>query len=82
MSSSPHLISKEQVIEIAKQAVVKEPLAQELQDILKYDIIAELSEDGWHVVYISKTIGQLGGGAPEYIIDANTGIIISKHYQR
>jgi len=81
-NASNNLIFKEQAIEIAKQDVAKGPKAQELQDISKYNIIAELFEDGWHVSYISKTTGQLGGGSPEYIIDAKTGVIISKHYQR
>jgi len=77
-----NLISKEQAIEIAKQNASKGPRAQEFQDISKYNIIADLLKDGWHVSYISKIIGQKGGGAAEYVIDAKTGEIVSKHYQK
>jgi hypothetical protein len=40
-----------------------------------------LEPDGWHVDYELKD-PRLKGGGPHYIIDADSGTILSKRYQQ
>ncbi len=51
------------------------------RDLTPYRVQVELDEDGWHVDYELKNKCSQGGG-PHYIIDANTGGIISKRYEQ
>ena len=51
------------------------------RDLSHYRILVELREDGWHVDYELKN-PRLKGGGPHYIIDAQTGAIISKRYEQ
>lgn len=39
-----------------------------------------LHDDGWHLKYSPQRDGFRTGGGPDYIIDATTGAIVSKHY--
>jgi len=48
-------------------------------DVSRFRAEVTLETDGWHVEYqIKSTFTK--GGAPQYIIDATTGEIISKRY--
>ncbi len=51
------------------------------RDLSVYRIQIVLEDDGWHVDYELKT-PRLKGGGPHYLIDANTGVIISKRYEQ
>jgi hypothetical protein len=49
------------------------------QDLSPYRIELRLEDDGWHVEYrIKKPL--VAGGGPFYVIDANSGAILSKKY--
>jgi hypothetical protein len=49
------------------------------EDLSPYRIDVRLGDDGWHVEYRIKQ-PRVAGGGPHYIIDANTGQILSKKY--
>jgi hypothetical protein len=51
------------------------------RDLSLYRIQLVLEDDGWHVDYELKT-PRLKGGGPHYIIDAQTGAVISKRYEQ
>ena len=46
-----------------------------------YRITLSLEADGWHVDY-DLTDRQINGGGPHYVIDAQTGTILSKRYEQ
>jgi hypothetical protein len=49
------------------------------EDLSVYRIEIQLESDGWHVDYrINRP--RMAGGGPAYVIDANTGEILSKKY--
>ena len=48
-------------------------------DLSSYRISVRLEADGWHVEY-ELADAQVQGGGPHYIIDAQTGQIVSKKY--
>ena len=50
-------------------------------DLSPYRIYIVLEADGWHVDYEVKD-SRLKGGGPHYVIDVNTGIILSKRYEQ
>jgi hypothetical protein len=49
------------------------------EDLSPYRIDVRLEDDGWHVEYRIKK-PRVAGGGPHYIIDANSGQILSKKY--
>ena len=51
------------------------------RDLSPFRIQLVLEDDGWHVDYELKD-ARLKGGGPHYIIDAQTGAILSKRYQQ
>jgi hypothetical protein len=51
------------------------------QNLSAYRIQVVLEADGWHVHYELKD-PRLKGGGPHYVIDANTGAIVSKRYEQ
>ncbi len=51
------------------------------RDLSTYRIQIVLEDDGWHVDYELKDPGLKGGG-PHYVIDAQTGAILSKRYEQ
>ncbi len=51
------------------------------RDLSPYRITLTLESDGWHVDYLLKN-PNLNGGGPHYVIDANSGAIISKRYEQ
>jgi uncharacterized membrane protein YkoI len=51
------------------------------RDLSIYRIAISLEENGWLVDYELKD-PDLQGGGPHYVIDANTGEILSKRYEQ
>ncbi|MSQ93896.1 MAG: hypothetical protein EXR98_04985 [Gemmataceae bacterium] len=51
------------------------------RDLSPFYIHVELNDDGWHVDYELKN-KQLHGGGPHYVIDADTGVILTKRYEQ
>lgn len=49
------------------------------RDLSPYRVDVRLGSAGWHIEYWLKDPGVQGGG-PHYIIDAQTGAILSKTY--
>jgi hypothetical protein len=46
-----------------------------------YRITVVLEHDGWHIDYeLAEPL--LAGGGPHYVIDALTGVILSKRYEQ
>jgi len=70
------MITREKAVKIAREDVKKAGI-----NLAGYDIVSELGSDGWHVSYANKKTAK-GGGGPDYLIDADTGEIISKNFQR
>jgi len=71
------VLSKEDAVNIAHANASQGP-----KDLSLYNVIANLLDDGWHVVYLPKEEGMRGGGGPHYVIDLHTGAIVSKTYER
>jgi uncharacterized membrane protein YkoI len=51
------------------------------RDLTPFFIHVELEDDGWHVDYELKDRRSNGGG-PHYVIDAQTGAILTKRYEQ
>ncbi len=51
------------------------------RDLSGYRIQLVLEDDGWHVDYELKD-PKLKGGGPHYVIDAVSGVILSKRYEQ
>jgi hypothetical protein len=51
------------------------------RDLSPYRVTVALESDGWHVDYELKD-PRLEGGGPHYVIDANTGAIVTKRYEQ
>ena len=51
------------------------------RDLSGLEARVALCPDGWHVDYELKDPRHNGGG-PHYVIDANTGAILSKRYEQ
>ena len=51
------------------------------RDLSLYRIHLSLEGDGWHIDYDLKN-PRLKGGGPHYLIDSNTGAIVSKKYEQ
>jgi hypothetical protein len=62
-------------------AVAQSDAARVYKDLSPYRIQLVLENDGWHVDYDLKD-PRVKGGGPHYIIDAQTGAIISKRYEQ
>jgi hypothetical protein len=62
-------------------AVAQTDATSVYRDLSPYRIQLVLEDDGWHVDYELKD-PRLKGGGPHYIIDAQTGVIISKRYEQ
>ena len=62
-------------------AVAHADAARVYRDLSPYRIQLALEHDGWHVDYELKE-PQLKGGWPHYVIDAQTGDIISRRYEQ
>jgi len=62
-------------------AIAQADAARVYRDLSPYRIQLVLENDGWHVDYELKN-PRLKGGGPHYVIDANTGDIVSKRYEQ
>jgi hypothetical protein len=51
------------------------------RDLSDFRITLVLEDDGWHVDYDLNKPGWCGGG-PHYVIEPNTGAILSKRYEQ
>jgi hypothetical protein len=49
------------------------------RDLSAFRVVVSLEPDGWHVEYYLKD-PKLNGGGPHYIVDVQTGAILSKKY--
>ena len=68
------LMTRDQIIEVAR-----EDAKTKYRDLSVYDIEATQDGGNWHVVFVLK--GDLDGGGPEYVIDAQGKILSKKYYQ-
>ena len=50
-------------------------------DLSVYSVRLALEDDGWHVDYDLRDPRMKGGG-PHYILDPNTGAILTKRYEQ
>lgn len=51
------------------------------RDLSRHHIEIQLEDDGWHIEFRFRGTGRFHtGGGPAYVIDANTGEILSKKY--
>lgn len=62
-------------------AIAQADAAQVYRDLSAYRIQLVLEADGWHVDYELRD-PRLKGGGPHYVIDAQTGAIVSKRYEQ
>ena len=62
-------------------AIAQADAARVYRDLSLYRIQLVLDDDGWHVDYELKN-PRLKGGGPHYIIDGQTGAVISKRYEQ
>jgi hypothetical protein len=62
-------------------AIAQADAARVYRDLSPYRIQLVLEDDGWHVDYELKN-PRLKGGGPHYVIDAQTGDIVSKRYEQ
>jgi hypothetical protein len=74
--SSQPTVSSSQALHIAEADAIKA-----YRDLSWFRIEVVLEPDGWHVDYQLKN-PRLHGGGPHYVIDAQTGEIISKRYEQ
>ena len=65
----------------AALAIAQSDALKAYRDLSKYRIQLVLENDGWHVDY-QITDPKLKGGGPHYIIDASSGVIVSKRYEQ
>jgi hypothetical protein len=69
-------IAGDQALTIAQADAVKV-----YRDLSIYRIEVMLQADGWHIDY-ELPAPHLKGGGPHYVIDAATGMIMSKRYEQ
>jgi len=62
-------------------AIAQADASRVYRDLAAYRIQLVLEEDGWHVDYDLKD-PRLKGGGPHYVLDAQTGAIVSKRYEQ
>jgi hypothetical protein len=62
-------------------AIAQADASRVYRDLSPYRIQLVLDDDGWHVDYELKN-PRLKGGGPHYLIDASTGVIVSKRYEQ
>jgi hypothetical protein len=62
-------------------AIAQDDALKAYRDLSAYRIQLALEDDGWHVDYELKDFRRKGGG-PHYIIDAVTGVVLSKRYEQ
>ena len=70
------MVTADQALPIAQAGA-----AGACRDLSIYRIRLALEHDGWHIDYELKEPGVKGGG-PHYVIDAGTGVIVSRRYEQ
>ena len=71
-----HTVTSDQALKIARLDAEKA-----YRDLSPFYIRVELDDDGWHVDFELKN-RQSNGGGPHYVIDADTGAILTKRYEQ
>ena len=69
-------LSSDEVLRVARLDA-----EQVYRDLARFVIRIVRQADGWHVDFDLKEVGVRGGG-PHYVIDADTGAIVSKRYEQ
>jgi hypothetical protein len=67
-------ITEEEALEVARLDAERA-----YRDLSPYRVEVTLEPDGWHIEYRFKN-SNVNGGGPHYVIDAQTGAILSKMY--
>ena len=62
-------------------AIAQADASRVYRELSAYRIQLVLEADGWHVDYEMKD-PRLKGGEPHYLIDAYTGVVLSKRYEQ
>jgi hypothetical protein len=62
-------------------AIAQADASRVYRELSAYRIQLVLEEDGWHVDYEPRN-PKLKGGGPHYVIEAQTGAIVSKRYEQ
>jgi hypothetical protein len=62
-------------------AVAQTDALRVYRDLSPFTIRLSLEQDGWHIDYELKDPRWKGGG-PHYVIEGNTGTIVSKRYDQ
>ncbi len=62
-------------------AIAQADASRVYRDLSVYRIQLVLEDDGWHIDYELKN-PRLKGGGPHYIIDAQTGAVVSRRYEQ
>lgn len=75
-SAPPYCVTRQQAIAIAEDDAI--PVYGDLDGLT---LEVSLADDGWHVDYWVRE-PRVAGGGPHYIIDAQTGAILSKKYNQ
>ncbi len=73
---APPLVASDEALRIARLDGEKA-----YRDLSPYRIQIVLESDGWHIDYQLAAPDRNGGG-PHYVIDAQTGVILSKVYEQ
>jgi len=76
MGSTATTLAGDQALAIAQADAMRV-----YRDLSPYRIQLSLEDDGWHVDYLLKN-PRLKGGGPHYVIDAQSGEIVSKRYEQ
>jgi hypothetical protein len=74
MTTGKHALPTHEILAIAEADALKA-----YRDLSPYSIRLTLEADGWHVDYDLKDPKLMGGG-PRYVIDRESGAILSKRY--
>jgi hypothetical protein len=80
-NSSPSPGDTMSATKAAAIAIAQADAIRAYRDLSPYRIQMVLESDGWHVDYDLKN-PKLKGGGPHYVIDAETGSIVSKRYEQ
>src|SRR5207248_224614 len=83
MSAAPATVGKGRPLISSDEALRTARLDGEraYRDLSPYRIQIALEPDGWHIDYQLNDPNRNGGG-PHYVIDAQTGAIVSKVYEQ
>jgi hypothetical protein len=68
-------------LDLSSPPIAQADASRAYRGLSTYRIQLVLEDDGWHVDYELKD-PNLKGGGPHYLIDARTGVILSKRYEQ